>query len=276
MRLISVAILVVVGGLLAGQAGHGTFRFVILGDRTGGAQPGVYEEAWREAEAEHPEFVISVGDTIEGEDDTKTNAEWRQINSVLRPYRKQPIFLTPGNHDVWSLSSARAFEQFAKRPLHYSFDYKQAHFVVLDNSRSEDLSPGEMTFLEKDLRANASQPVKFIFSHRPSWVMNAVLLNPDFPLERLAKQYGARYIIAGHIHQMLHFELEGITYLSMASSGGHLRASKRYEDGWFFQQTLATVSDGSVDFSIRELAAPFGQARVSKPSDWGAAGLIKR
>ena len=42
------------------------FQFVVLGDRTGEAQPGVYERVWREASAEQPAFVVSVGDTIEG------------------------------------------------------------------------------------------------------------------------------------------------------------------------------------------------------------------
>jgi predicted phosphodiesterase len=131
-----------------------------------------------------------------------------------------------------------------------------------------------MDFLERDLRANVSQPLKFIFSHRPSWILNAVLRNRDFPLQRLAKRYGVRFIVAGHIHEMLRFELEGVTYLSMGSSGGHLRASKQYKDGWFFQQTLVTVKGDSIDVSIHELSPPFGSSRVTKPEDWGAAGLI--
>lgn len=82
-------------------------------------------------------------------------------------------------------------------------------------------------------------------------------------------------MIAGHIHQMLAFHLDGITYLSMASSGGHLRASKRYQDGWFFEHSLVTVKGGSVQFKIEELTAPFGQGRVTRPDDWGPAGLIE-
>jgi hypothetical protein len=103
-----------------------------------------------------------------------------------------------------------------------------------------------------------------------------VLGNPAFPLHRLAVRYGVKYVIAGHIHQMLHFELEGVTYLSIASSGGHLRESKSYERGWFFQHTLAKVHGDSVNFEIKELTAPYGQGRVTAPADWGAAGLRKR
>jgi len=44
------------------------FDFAILGDRTGDSVQGVYEEAWREANLDHPAFAITVGDTIQGGD----------------------------------------------------------------------------------------------------------------------------------------------------------------------------------------------------------------
>jgi len=264
-----------VSGLIAAQAESRQFKFAILGDRTGGAQPGVYEEAWREAVADHPEFVVTVGDTIEGGSDLTVDSEWQQVMHTLLPYRRYRMYFAPGNHDVWSIASAQAFEHYTKHPLHYSFDYRQAHFTVLDNSRSDDLPAEEIAYLKRDLQSHAGQPVKFVISHRPSWILQAVLRNPNFPLQHLAEQYGVKYVIAGHIHQMLHFELNGVTYLSMASSGGHLRNTKRYEDGWFFEHTLVTVRGDSADFSIKELRAPFGEGRVSKPDDWGAAGLVR-
>ncbi len=277
LRQIACLLVLLTAGTLAAYKGNGNgFQFAILGDRTGGAVPGVYEEAWRETAADHPDFVISVGDTIEGGDDLTMDAEWQKIVGMLEPYRRFRIFFTPGNHDVWSIASAQAFERYTKHPLHYSFDYKQAHFTVLDNSRSDNLPAEELAYLRNDLQIHAKQPVKFIFSHRPSWILQAVLGNPDFPLHQLAKRYGVKYVIAGHIHQMLHFEIEGVTYLSMASSGGHLRGTKEYKDGWFFEHTLVTVEDGSAEFQIKEAGPPFGASRVTKPADWGAAGLVKQ
>jgi 3',5'-cyclic-AMP phosphodiesterase len=276
MRILSTLLLIAGCGVVAYTSSSDEFHFVILGDRTGGAVPGVYEEAWRQANRNHPDFVISVGDTIEGGDDLTLDAQWQQIVHILAPYRRYRLFLTPGNHDVWSVASAQAFEKYSKRPLHYSFDYRQAHFTVLDNSRSDTMPAEELAYLQKDLQIHQKKPIKFILSHRPSWILQVVLGNPDFPLHRLAKRYGVKYVIAGHVHEMLHFEVDGITYLSIASSGGHLRGSKRYEDGWFFQHTLVTVRDASVNFKIKELGPPFGHSRVTQPADWGAAGLLKR
>jgi hypothetical protein len=150
------------------------------------------------------------------------------------------------------------------------------HFTILDNSRSEQVSAEELLFLEADLKAHAAQPLKFIVAHRPSWIVNVALQDPNFALHQLARQYGAQYVVAGHIHQMLHFELQGVTYISTASSGGHLRLSGAYEDGWFFGHTLVEVRDKAVEFEVRELGPPRGKGRVTKLADWGMIGLVKK
>jgi predicted phosphodiesterase len=248
-------------------------RFVILGDRTGSAQPGVYEQVWRETAAARPEFVVSVGDTIEGLVDSAAEAQWQQWRRLMKPYARIPLYLTPGNHDIWSAASGLLFEKYAGHPRHYSFDRGAAHFTVLDNSGSDALSDGEMAFLESDLKAHAAAPLKFIVSHRPSWLMNVALRNPDFALHRLARKYGVRYVIAGHVHQMLRFELDGITYVSMPSAGGHLRLTGAYRDGWFFAYTVVQASDGAAKFEIHELKAPHGEGRVTTLEDWGMLGL---
>ena len=88
-------------------------RFVILGDRTGSVQPGVYEQVWREAAADKPDFVLTVGDTIEGLADAKAAGEWQEWQGILQPYARIPLYLTPGNHDIWSAPSAQLFEKNA-------------------------------------------------------------------------------------------------------------------------------------------------------------------
>jgi 3',5'-cyclic-AMP phosphodiesterase len=251
------------------------FRFAILGDRTGEVQPGVYEQTWKEVAAESPAFVVSVGDAIQGLNDAGAEAEWREALAIVKPFDRFPLYLAAGNHDIWSAESERLFKKYAAHPVHYSFDYGQAHFTILDNSRSDELAPQELAFLETDLKAHAAQPLKIIVSHRPSWLLNVALRNPNFALHQLARKYGVQYVIAGHIHQMLHLQLEGVTYVSMVSSGGHLRLSQAYDQGWFFGHALLEVHGKSVDFQVRELGSPHGEGRVTKLADWGMTGLVK-
>lgn len=252
-----------------------SFRFVVLGDRTGEAQAGVYERVWQEAAAEGPAFVVSVGDTIQGMNDETADAEWQQVEKILSSWSRFPLYLAPGNHDIWSARSEKLFRKYSGHAPHYSFDYRQAHFTVLDNSLSDQLSAAELAFLEEDLRAHNEQPLKFIVSHRPSWLLNAVVGDPNFRLHQIAKKYNARYVIAGHIHEMLHAELEGVDYISMVSAGGHLRSTGKYEDGWFFGYAVVDVTAKAAEFRVHELGAPFGQGRTTALKDWSKAGLIK-
>ena len=246
-------------------------RFVLLGDRTGETVAGIYERIWKQVAAEHPAFVVSAGDTIQGLKDSTAEREWQEVRRILEPYRRIPLYLTPGNHDIWSAISEELFRRYAGHALHYSFDYGPAHFTILDNSRSDELLVEELHFLESDLAAHASQPLKFVVSHRPSWITEVAFQNPAFPLHRVAKKYGVRYVIAGHIHVILNMQLEGITYISLPSAGGQLRLSGKYEDGWFFGYTLAEVRGGEVHLQIHELGG-----RTTNLADWGNVGLVTK
>jgi hypothetical protein len=161
----------ILAGLLVSAERTQSFKFVLLGDRTGEAQPGVYEQIWSEIGREKPSFVLSGGDTIQGGNDNTARQEWKAVFSMLAPYRSIPFYLVPGNHDVWSPLSESLFRQFARRPVHYSFDYGQLHVTVLDNSRTEELAANELKFLTSDLDAHKQQPLKMIISHRPSWLI---------------------------------------------------------------------------------------------------------
>jgi 3',5'-cyclic-AMP phosphodiesterase len=257
---------------LAQSPAEPAFHFVLLGDRTGEAQPGVWEQVWKQAAAEKPAFFLGVGDSIEGGSDATAESEWRQVKSALAPYARFPLYLAPGNHDIWSPASETLFQKYTGHPPHYSFDYGNAHFTILDNSRSDDLSDEEMAFLESDLARHQSQALKFIVSHRPSWLLNAALRNSHFALHELVRKYGVQYVIAGHVHQILRVSFDGVSYFCAPSAGGHLRASKQYEDGWFFGYTLVTVRGTGVAFEIKELGEPHGKGRVTGLADWGLTG----
>jgi Icc protein len=243
------------------------FRFVILGDRTGESVPGIYERVLKAASDEHPALMVSVGDTIQGLNDASAEAEWQQVPKL----KAISLYLAPGNHDIWSDLSEKLFTKYAGHPPHYGFDYGPAHFTILDNSRADELSKAELAFLEQDLKAHADQPLKFIISHRPSWILNVTFGSPDFELHRIAKRYGVQYVIAGHIHKLAHNKVDGIEYISMQSAGGHLRDTGKYEDGWFFGYDAVEASAKGATVQVKQLDGP-----STSLSEWGIAGLIRR
>jgi len=227
------------------------FRFCILGDRTGDAQPGIYERVWQELDALHPDFVINAGDTIQGGNDATAEGEWRVLRPLWARY-KYPQYFTPGNHDIWSRESRRVFEKETGRPAYYGFDYQNAHFTVLDNSQTEDLSAEQMDFLEHDLAAHKDRDPKFVFFHKPFWLIPVTFKSTQFPFHQLIKKYGVGFVISGHGHQFLRLMNDGIVYIEAGSSGGRLKG-EGVEKGWFFGQTLVRVNGSKVEMTTKPL-----------------------
>ncbi len=61
------------------------FHFAIVTDRTGGARPGIFESAVDKVNLLQPEFVICVGDLIEGytADEAELERQWDEFDSFV-------------------------------------------------------------------------------------------------------------------------------------------------------------------------------------------------
>jgi 3',5'-cyclic-AMP phosphodiesterase len=252
--------------LTAADSPRNDFHFAILGDRTGDAQPGVYEQVWRELDAEHPDFAINVGDTIQGGNDATATSEW----TMLRPlWARLPgrMYFTPGNHDIWSEASRHIYERQTGHPAFYSFNFQNAHFTVLDNSEASDLSlildDRQMQFLARDLAENRDRDPKFVFFHKPFWLIPVKFQSSQFPFHQLITKYRVRYVVSGHGHQYVDEMLDGVAYLEAPSSGGKLKG-QGFKQGWFYGHVLVTVKGSHVTITANEIAAPLGQARSIK------------
>jgi len=115
------------------QNDSANFQFVIIGDRTGGAnQQGTFSLAMNQLNLLQPEFVINVGDLIEGYSDKKAelNAEWDQADAMLNKL-DMPFFRTPGNHDIANRVAQQVWRD-RYGATYYHFIYKNVLFVVLD------------------------------------------------------------------------------------------------------------------------------------------------
>ena len=110
------------------------FQFVIIGDRTGGANVlGTFNLAMDQINLLQPEFVINVGDLIEGYSDDKAelNAEWDETDVMLNKLN-MPFFRTPGNHDIANDIAQKVYID-RHGATYYYFVYKNVLFIVLDS-----------------------------------------------------------------------------------------------------------------------------------------------
>ena len=114
------------------EAKPDTIRFAVIGDRTGLARPGVFEQAVKQADGLKPEFIINVGDLIEGytSDPVELATEWKEINDAVAQ-SKTPFFFVAGNHDLGNQLMLDSWRQQRGEP-YYAFTWKGALFLVLD------------------------------------------------------------------------------------------------------------------------------------------------
>jgi len=253
------------------------FHLAFLGDRTGGAEPQVYGRVWREIELMHPDFVINVGDTIEGgKDDGTVERQWSQFQSIWKRYKHYPLYFTAGNHDIWSPLSEKLYVRETRFQPNYSFNYQDTHFTVLDNSRTEALAEEQLRFLEEDLKANQNRSPKFVIFHRPYWIETLKARGTDFALHRIAKKYGVGYVISGHGHRFVRMESDGIVYMEVGSSGGTMKGKfvngEGFAQGCFYHWVWCRVEGSKVALTVKEIDGPLGQGRMFRAEDWDEKG----
>jgi 3',5'-cyclic-AMP phosphodiesterase len=279
-HIITFACLLVLGTALVLRAvpePRNRFHLALLGDRTGGAEPQIYGRVWREIDLLHPDIVLNVGDSIEGgrQDDT-VEQQWTDFRKIWQRYQHYPLYFTPGNHDIWSPFSERIYIRETKYKPNYSFNYEDAHFTVLDNSRTSDLDEAQLKFLEEDLQANRNAEPKFVLFHRPYWIDTIRKQGGDFPLHKLVKQYGVRYVISGHGHTFVRMVQDGIVYMEVGSSGGTMKGKlvrgSGFPQGSFYHFVWVRVEGANVRMTVKEIGGAGGAGRMFNAEDWDAAG----
>src|SRR4051794_40506033 len=73
------------------------FQFAIVSDRTGGNRGRVFSRAVEQLNLLQPEFVMCVGDLIDGytRDKDRINAQWRELQGYVSRLQ-MPFFYAPG------------------------------------------------------------------------------------------------------------------------------------------------------------------------------------
>ena len=200
-----------------------TFQFAIITDRTGGHRPGIFEKGIEKLNLLQPEFVISVGDLIEGytEDSAVLESEWDEIEGMIQKL-EMPFFYVAGNHDLTNPVMGKIWQERLGR-TYYHFLYKNVLFLILN---SEDqfrgagrgtISDEQYQYVRKVLRENQQVRHTFVFMHQPLWLQSYAAKWPD--IERLLRRR-EHSVIVGHRHSYLKDQRNNGKYVLLATTGG--------------------------------------------------------
>jgi protein-tyrosine phosphatase len=233
------------------------FQFAVIGDGSGGGRPGVLVGAVDVLNLLRPEFVLGVGDLIEGytEDEELLRSQWDEVDTELARL-EMPFFFVPGNHDLNIGPSEEVWFDRAGAPRSYShFVYKDVLFLLLSTEdppklpteeleamyaevKTGQLSPAEsmkaieeleawagsvsmsqaqVDYVREVLEENTDVRWTFAFMHSPAWAQP----DPGRFAEVEAMLADRPYtVFAGHTHTYDYSWHNGRDYVTMGMTGG--------------------------------------------------------
>ncbi|MBK7871528.1 MAG: metallophosphoesterase [Saprospiraceae bacterium] len=210
------------------------FQFAIVTDRTGGHRPGVFEYGVSRLNLLQPEFVLSVGDLIEGytEDTTELNRQWTEFNGFINDL-EMPFFYVAGNHDYTNPTMVNLWrKQFGVD--YYHFVYKNVLFLCLNSEegatalKDPDFTDEQVAFVKKTLDANPNVRWTLVFMHQPLWLRESG--KNWLRVEELLSTR-KHSVFTGHLHQYALHDRNRTDYFVLATTGGGtpLRGKRRGE-----------------------------------------------
>ena len=220
-----------------------TVRFAVVSDRTGGHRPKVFSKAVQQINLLQPEFVVSVGDLIEGYTVKQDviDKEWKEFGTFVAKF-EMPFFYVPGNHDLTNKELRADWKERFGRSF-YHFVYKNVLFLAVN---SEDSKPSFVTeeqtaYFKKVLEENKEVRWTLVFTHKPLWTATDLEKNGWAAFEKLLEGRKAS-VFCGHVHRYQKFTRNGTNYYQLATTGGGSRM-RGPEYGEFDQVALVTMKD---------------------------------
>lgn len=232
--------LALAAGCVYAQDFKPTVRFAVIADRTGGEQKGIFEQTLKQAETLSPDFMIGIGDMIEGytSDKEYLNEMWEEFEG-FKSRIQVPFYSVPGNHDC---TNAMMSEEWLKR---WGYLYKHMYvdgnmFWLLNTEENGDLSAEQIAYFKNTLKDFPQDKWIYIFMHRPLWKENRT--NGYTELKKALGDRKNVVVFSGHEHYYLKNTIDGIDHYIVATSGGgnSLRSNKLGEFHHFF---FVTVTD---------------------------------
>ena len=244
------------------------YKFIVLPDKTGGSETGAFECAIEEINRLAPDFVINVGDLVEGfvSDVKYSEPQWADMMQRLSKL-EVPFFLCGGNHD---LTTQAQTEDYIRRfgCTYYSFSYGPDLFLVLDTEEHDGraISDKQVEYFKGVLNGWNGRHI-YVFMHDPLW---APQNHGGYEFIDGMLQGHQYTVFSGHTHSYYYEERNGMEYYVVATAGGdsELRGA---EVGEFDHYMLVSAREGKPAIANIPIRAMVANNVVNKDN----AGLVR-
>ncbi|MEQ9297140.1 MAG: metallophosphoesterase [Cyclobacteriaceae bacterium] len=253
------------------------FTFAIISDLYGGERAGVFEVAVEQLNLLQPEFILSVGDLIDGgtEDREQLIKEWEHFDQRVNK-AEAPFFHLGGNHDLTNVVMREVWQE-RYGPRYYHFAYKDVLFLMMDSEdydedrmhqiylararaielldgptpeladtslyyRMEERRTGEINNAQIDYFKQVLEQYKdvrwtFLLMHKPVWMRE-----DTHGLQQIESAMADRdyTVINGHFHSFSHRTLNDRDYMILGTTSG---SQNPKDETSFDHVTLVTMKE---------------------------------
>jgi hypothetical protein len=229
------------------------FRFVVTGDLTGGEMPGMFAYAVDRINELAPDFVITVGDIIEGytTGHAEIERQWDHLSQTLSRL-EAPFFFVAGNHDVTNNLLLDAWK-FRWGYHYYSFHIGGILFVVLNTEEPGEngFSADQIAYVLSVMSQHPAGNQVFVFMHDPFWNMEGK--NGFSVMDSVFRAHNTM-VFSGHEHRYQHRVYNGKKHYVLAGMAGDTSRMRGPSLGEFNNLMQVTVKDGRTHISNIDLA----------------------
>lgn len=258
-----------------------SFPFVILGDRTTGNTEGlgILRQAVEEINLLRPDFVITIGDMVEGYNDRESWGKQAEEYLEVMKHLDVPWYPMAGNHDVCWRGEGRPADEHEGDfervfgPVWYAMKHKNCWFIVLfgdegdpqtgiktfDKPSAQMVSPRQTAWLKEMLEKVKEADQVFVFIHHPRWKGGDYGDDWQRIHKMLAEAGNVSAVFAGHDHVMRYFgKQDGIEYYMIGTTGGWIpdEAVQVGQKPHYFQVTVRGKEHSVVSIPVGQVSDP--------------------
>ncbi len=241
------------------------WSFGLVGD-TRDDKHGVFPRILAAVADSDMEFLVHTGD-LERPGGTKS---WETFRGRIKGFPK-PLYVVMGNHETRGGDAAEFAKFFGLPGTSYSFTHKNAHFIVLDNSRGR-FPKGALDWLDKEL---ARYPKKkngtrflVVAMHAPPMTdsltphgMDRRYSEQSRKLVEILTRHKVDLIVCSHEHMHVVDDWNGIKVIVSGGGGAPMFPFQQYG---FYRVDLA--EDGAVRETLITIPAQAPAAPAKEPS----------
>lgn len=215
------------------------------------------------------DFAIDLGDLVYDGEMEKYQYFLGQFNQF-----KLPHLTAIGNHDIREEGRAVYYRLFG--PFYYSFHFKNAYFIILDNANETKLCGSQLAWLEAELENAKDFKYKFVMFHVPFYdprtkippkpLINIPIIseyefhhsmedkNQAQYLIKLFEKYNVTHIYASHIHAYYQGNWGKTPFTITGGGGAELIGNDPNHD--FYHYVKLEVTDSTVSEKVVKLNTP--------------------